>query len=155
MAGNQEQTALYSGNTMIMTLPESIGMERFVAVESDFEQRLAARSDVPNAICTLIIGLFEQRVVIRCEILYGTKAIFTLSAKDADGHLLARDGKRKRFEEAYIAITGRPIKITYPSDEPVFSGRGHRGRSSSHGDGFWSAVGDFLGDVVGNLFSGD
>lgn len=155
MASNQEQRALYGCGVVIMALPESIGMERFVAVESDFKSRLDSRSGMPNSISTLIAGMFERRVITCCEITYGTKATFTLSARDADGHILARDGKRQRFEEAYTDITGRPIKITYQSDGPVRSTGGRGGRGSSHGDGFWSAVGDAIGEVVGSLFSGD
>lgn len=99
--------------------------------------------------------MFEQRVTTRCEIVYGTKAIFTLSETDSDSHQLTCDGKRRRFEEAYVAITGRYIGITSQSDRPVRATRGHGNQSSSHGDGFLSEVGDFFGDIIESLFSGD
>lgn len=155
MASKQEQSAIYSGNTIIMTLPESIGIERFLAVWPDFKTPLINRNRMPNSVRALIIGMFEQRVTARCEIVYGTKAIFTLSETDVDGHQLTCDGKRRRFEEAYVTIVGRSIKITYPSDKPVFSDRSRGNRSRSHGDGFLSEVGDFFGDIIESLFSGD
>lgn len=113
MARSQGHTAVYTDGMLTITLPDSIGVQRFDASVGIYRQQLRERASMPDGLRALIARLFEAGAITHCRITFGTKMELSLSRKSPNGRALLSGGMFKRFQAAFAQITGQQIPATW------------------------------------------